>query len=110
MENTFPQNKKLNGRHDIASRKEDLWQKEKSHNDIFAESIQSVQLSSVAQTCLTLCDPMNRRTPGLPVHHQLPEFTQTHVHRVSDDIQPFHPLSSPSPPAPNPSQHQSLFQ
>ena len=70
----------------------------------------SVQFSSVAQSCLTLCNPMNRSTPGLPVHHQLPEFTQTHVHRVSDAIQPSHPLSSPSPPAPNPSQHQSLFQ
>ena len=58
----------------------------------------------------TLCGPMNRSTPGLPVPHQLPEFTETHVHRVSDAIQPFHPLSSPSPPAPNPSQHQSLFQ
>ena len=69
----------------------------------------SVQFSSIAQSCLTLCDPMNRSTPGLPVHHQLPEFTQTHVHRVSDGIQPSHPLSSPSPPAPNPSQHQSLF-
>ena len=69
-----------------------------------------IQFSSVAQSCLTLCDPMNRSTPGLPVHHQLPEFTQTHVHRVSDAIQPSHPLSSPSPPAPNPSQHQSLFQ
>ena len=56
-----------------------------------------------------LCDPMNRSTPGLPVHHRLPEFTQTHVHRVSDAIQPSHPLSAPSPPAPNPSQHQSLF-
>ena len=66
--------------------------------------------SSVAQLCLTLCDPMNRSTPGLPVHHQLPEFTQTHVHRVSDVIQPSHPLLSPSPPAPNPSQHQGLFQ
>ena len=70
----------------------------------------SVQLSSVAQSCLILCDPMNHSTPGLPVHHQIPEFTQTHVHRVSDAIQPSHPLSSPSPPAPNPSQHQSLFQ
>ena len=70
----------------------------------------SVQFSSVAQLCLTLCDPMNRRTSGLPVHHQLPEFTQTHVHRVSDAIQPSHSLSSPSPLAPNPSQHQSLFQ
>ena len=70
----------------------------------------SVQFSSVAQSCLTLCDPMNCSTPGLPVHHQLPEFTQTHIHRVSDAIQPSYPLSSPSPPAPNPSQHQSLFQ
>ena len=69
-----------------------------------------VQLSSVAQSCPTLCDPMNRSTSGLPVHHQLPEFTQTHVHRVSDAIQPSHPLSSPSPSAPNPSQHQSIFQ
>ena len=70
----------------------------------------SVQFSSVAQSCPTLCDPMNRSTPSLPVHHHLPEFTQTHVHRVSDAIQPSHPRSSPSPPAPNPSQHQSLFQ
>ena len=70
----------------------------------------SVQFSSVAQSCLILCDPMSRSTPGLPVQHQLPEFTQTHVQRVSDTIQPSHPLSSPSPPAPNPSQHQSLFQ
>ena len=69
-----------------------------------------IQFSSVAQSCLTLCDPMNRSTPGLPVHYQLPEFTQTHVHRVGDAIQPSHPLSSPSPPAPSPSQHQSLFQ
>ena len=66
----------------------------------------SVQFSSVAQSCPTLCDPINRSTPGLPVHHQLPEFTQTHVHRVSDAIQPSHPLLSPSPPAPNASQHQ----
>ena len=68
------------------------------------------QIRSVAQSCPTLCDPMNRSTPGLPVLHQLPEFTQTHVHRVSDAIQPSHPLLSPSPPAPNPSQHQGLFQ
>ena len=68
------------------------------------------QFSSVAQSCPTLCDPMNRSTPGLPVHHQLPEFIQTHIHRVSDAIQPSHPLSSPSPPALNPSQHESLFQ
>ena len=66
--------------------------------------------SSVPQSCPTLCDPMNRSTPGLPVHHQLPEFTQTHVHQVGDAIQPSRPRSSPSPPAPNPSQHQSLFQ
>ena len=66
--------------------------------------------SSVAQSCPTLYNPMNCSTPGLPVHHQLPEFTQTHVHQVGDAIQPSHPLSSPSPPAPNPSQHQSLFQ
>ena len=69
-----------------------------------------VQFSSVTQSCPTLCNPMNRSMPGLPVHHQLPEFTETHVHRVSDAIQPSHPLSSPSPPAPNPSQHQRLFQ
>ena len=72
--------------------------------------IESVQFSSVAQLCPTLCEPMNRSTPGLPVHHQLLEFTQTHVYRVGDAIQPSHPLSSPSPPAPNPSQHQGLFQ
>ena len=67
------------------------------------------QFSSVAQSCPTLCDPMDCSTPGLPVHHQLQEFTQTHVHRISDDIQPSHPLSPPSS-APNPSQHQGLFQ
>ena len=70
----------------------------------------SVQFSPVAQSCPTLCDPMNRSTPGLPVHHHLLEFTQTHVHWVGDAIQPSHPLSSPSLPAPNPSQHQGLFQ
>ena len=68
------------------------------------------QFSLVAQSCPTLCDPMNRSTPGLPVHHQLPEFTQTYVPRVSDTIQPSYPLSSPSLPALNPSQHQTLFQ
>ena len=72
--------------------------------------ISSVQFSSVAQSCPTLCDPMNYSTPGLPVHHQLLEFTQTHVHQVGDAIQPSHPLSSPFPPALNSSQHQSLFQ
>ena len=70
----------------------------------------SVQFSSVAQSCPTICDLMNRSMPGLPVHHQLPEFTQTHMHWVGDAIQPSHPLSSPTPPAPNPSQHQGLFQ
>ena len=70
----------------------------------------SVQFSSVAQSCLTFCDPKNRGTPGLPVHHQLPEFIQTHAHRVSYAIQPYLPLLSPSPPTPNPSQHQGLFQ
>ena len=64
------------------------------------------QFSSVAQSCPTLCDPMNCSMLGLPVHHQLPEFTQTHVHQVRDAIQQSHPMSSPSPPAPNPSQHQ----
>ena len=70
----------------------------------------SVQFSSVSQSCPTLCDPMNRSTPGFPVHHHLPEFTQTHVHQVRDAIQPSHPQSSLSPTAPNPCQHQSLFQ
>ena len=78
--------------------------------DFVIESLSSVQFSLVTQSCPTLCDPMNHSTPGLPVHHQLLEFTQTHVRWVSDAIQPSHPLSSPSPPAPNPSQHQSLFQ
>ena len=70
----------------------------------------SVQFSSVAQSCPTLWDPMNHSTPSFPVHHQLLEFTQTHVHPVSDAIQPSHPLLSPSPPVPNPSHHQSLLQ
>ena len=82
-------------------------------NKIYAsksEKNETVQFSSVAQSCPTLCDPMNRSTSGLPLHHQLPEFTQTHVHWVGDASQPSHPLSSPSSPAPNPSQHQGLFQ
>ena len=85
---------------------EHLWLKSNENNTW------SVQFSSVAQSCLTLCDPMNCSTPGLPVmlHHRLPEFTQTHVPRVGDAIQPSHLLLPPSPPAPNPSQHQSLFQ
>ena len=72
--------------------------------------MKSIVLSPVIQSCLTLCDPMNHSTPGLPVHHKLQEFTQTHAHQVGDAIQPSHPLSSLSPPAPNPSQHQGLFQ
>ena len=68
------------------------------------------QFSSVTQSCPTLCDPTNCSTPGLPVHHQLPEFTETHAHWVGEAIQPSHPLSSPSPSALNPSQHQGLFQ
>ena len=74
----------------------------------FLQPLRSDQIRSVAQLCLTLCNPMNGSTPGLPVHHQFLEFTQTHVHWVSDAIQPRHPLSSPSPPASNPSQHQSF--
>ena len=90
---------------------DDVWYRLNTSKKIQKEEQRrSVQLSSVAQSCPTLCNPMNRSTPGLPVHHQLLEFTQTHVHRVGDAIQLSHPLSSPSPPAPNPSQHQSLFQ
>ena len=71
--------------------------------------LSSVQFSSVIQSCPTFCDPMDCSTPGFPVIHQLPELAQTHVHRISDAIQPSHPLSSPSPPAFNPAQHQALF-
>ena len=105
MVNGLPSSSERQGRWD--------WIKTSKMDFIFSNSQQShssVQFSSVAQPCLTLCDPMNRSTPGLPVHHQLLEFTQTHVHWVGDAIQPSHPLSSPFPPAPNPSQHQSLFQ
>ena len=73
-------------------------------------SMVSVQFSLVTQSCLTICDPMNRSMPGLPFHHQLPELIQTNVHQAGDAIQPSHPLLSPSPPAPNPSYHQGLFQ
>ena len=71
-----------------------------SSSNFLVESFSLVQFSSVTQSCLTLCDPMNRSKPGLPVHYQLPEFTQTHVYQVADAIQPSYPLSSPSPPAP----------
>ena len=73
-------------------------------------TFEAVQFSSVSQSCLILCNPMDCSMPGFPVHHQLPKLAQTHVHRVSDAIQTSHPLSSFSPPAPNPSQHQSLYQ
>ena len=76
----------------------------------FFLDIDKIKFNSVTQSCRTLCDPMNCSMPGLPVHHQLTEFTQIHVHSVSDAIQPSHPLSSPSPPGPNSSQHQGLFQ
>ena len=81
-----------------------------SPSPFLANGYFTLQFSSVPQSCPTLCDPMNHSTPGLPVHHQLLEFTQTHVHLVGNAIQPSHPLSSPSPPTPNPSQHQGLFQ
>ena len=81
-----------------------------NHNKKKDMEAKCFRYNSVAQSCPTLCDPMNRSTPGLPVRHQLPEFTQTHVHQVGDAIQPSHPLSFPFPPAPNPSQHQGLFQ
>ena len=89
-------------------------QEERRENDgvgtqkVDIRKLASVQFSSVTQWCPTLCDPMNRSTPALPVHHQLPEFTQTHVHRVHDAIQPSDPLSSPSPPALSPSQHPGI--
>ena len=89
---------------DISSKGEEL------RNSQPASFLGSVQFSSVAQLCLTLCNPMDCSMPGFPVHHQLPEPTQTHVHWVSDTIQPSHPLLSPSPPAFNLSQHQGLFQ
>ena len=79
-------------------------------NLVFTNVFNKYSISSVTQLCPTLCNPMNCSTPGLPVHHQLLEFTQTHVHQVGDAIQSSHPLSFLSPPAPNPSQHQSLFQ
>ena len=78
--------------------------------EVYHQQIISIQFSSVTLSCLTLCEPVNHSTPGLPVHHQLLVFTQTHVHRVGDAIQPSHPLLSPSPPAPNPFQHQGIFQ
>ena len=87
-----------------------------AYHHLYRKAIHAIQIellyqfSSVAESSPTLCDHMNRSTPGLPVHHQLLEFTQTHIHRVSDAIQPSHPRSSPFPPAPKPFQHQSLSQ
>ena len=88
----------------------EVWSRERLTEGPYKETGVAVQFSSVTQSYPTLWDPMNCSTLGLPVHHHLPEFTQTHVHRVRDAIQPSRPLSSPSPPAPNPSKHQSLFQ
>ena len=88
-----------------------LWKEKCSREISWIRQSFRLQFSSVQSLSrVWLCNPMNRSTPGLPDHHQLPEFIQIHIHRVSDAIQPSHPLSSPSPPAPNPSQHQSLFQ
>ena len=89
----------------LVGRKEKVGQVER----VAWKHIHSVQFSSVAQSCPALCDPVNRSTPGLPVHHQLPEFTQTHVYRVGDAIQPSHPLLFPSTPAINLSQNQGLL-
>ena len=85
-------------------------EKQIKNQAIYTKYYSSVQFSSDAQLCLILWDPMDCSMPGFPVHHQLPELAQTHVHQVGDAIQPSHPLLSPSPPTPNPSQHQSLFQ
>ena len=89
----------------LSSGLEDVY-KPQGHSILFLK----IQFSSVAQSCVTLCNPMDCSTPGLPVHHQLSESTQTHFLRVSDAIKPSHPLSSPSPPALNLSRHQDLFQ
>ena len=89
------------GKFDLFSSYKDGSVNSSSHKIPCISSIPYIQFSSVAQSCLTLCNPMNHRKPGLLVHHQLPQFTQTHIHRVGDVIQPSHPLSSPSPPAPN---------
>ena len=86
-----------------------VWKQNKLRLSLCKSMSLSIQLSSISQSCQTFCDPINRSMPGLPVHHHLLEFTQIHVHLVSDAIQPSHPLSSASPPAPNPSQHQTIF-
>ena len=86
-----------------------MWHEHTCVCEASSNKLQIYLFSSVAQSCLTLWDPMDRSTPGFPVHQQLPELVQTHVHRVGDAIQLSHPLSSPSPPAFNPSQNQGLF-
>ena len=88
----------------------DVREKRKLNKVIHMNWLETAAVAKSLQSCPTLCDPMNRSTPDLPVHHQLPEFSQIHIHRLSDAIQSSHPLSSSSPPALNPSQHQSLFQ
>ena len=107
---TGPPGKSRSGSFDASINKphKDLERRVSLYNTKITKNYTS-QFSSVAQSCLTLCDPMDCSTPGFPVHHQLPELTHTHVHRVSDAIQPSHPLSAPSPPAFNLPQHQGLF-
>ena len=94
----------------LTSHLKELGKEEQTKPEVSNREKVNVQFSSVTRSCPTLCDPMNHSTPGLALHHQLPKFTQTHIHHVGDTIQPSHPLSSPFPPAFNPSQHQSLFQ
>ena len=117
----IPENKRMINSAFEEQAQSDIWKKKKitevqgfagkkATELLYQQSLCQSQIRSVAQSCATLCDPMNRSMPGLPVHHQLLEFTETHVHQVGDAIQPSHPLSSPSPLVPNPSQHQSLFQ
>ena len=91
------------------SKLRDLWKDLVPDGNMFIKICHRVQFSSVTQSCLTLCNPTDYSTLGLPVHRQLLEFTQTHVHQVGDAIQPSHPLSSPSPPVLHLSQHQGLF-
>ena len=105
----FSEKLQINWREHEADCRRKGWGRRRNYQPGFFPFLASVQVSSVAQSCLALCDPVNRSTPGLPVHHQLPEFTHSHVHRVGDAIQPSPPLSSPSSPAPNPYQHQGLF-
>ena len=106
LQYSCPENPKDRG----AWRLQPMGSKRVGHNLATKQQQRVYDFSSVAQSCPALCDPTDCSTPGFPVHHQIPEFTQTHVHGVSDAIQPSHPLSSPSPPAFNLSQHQGFFQ